>query len=63
MLKEKDADKNGELSFQEYVGDRGHDKDKEWLISEKDRWGLIQKQLNLDTIYNDQSMQHQNHTN
>ena len=56
MLKEKDADKNGELSFQEYVGDRGHDKDKEWLISEKDRWGIIKKQLNLDTIYNDQSM-------
>lgn len=37
VLKEKDADNNGELSFQEYVGDRGHDKDKEWLISEKDR--------------------------
>jgi len=38
VLKEKDADNNGELSFQEYVGDRGHDKDKEWLISEKDRF-------------------------
>jgi len=38
VLNEKDFDKNGELSFQEYVGDRGQDKDKEWLISEKDRF-------------------------
>merc|ERR1712150_445944 len=27
-----------ELSFQEYVGDRGQGKDKEWLISEKERF-------------------------
>jgi len=38
VLNEKDFDKNGELSFQEYVGDRGQDKDKEWLIAEKDRF-------------------------
>jgi len=38
VLSEKDSDGDGELSFQEYVGDRGHDKDKEWLISEKDRF-------------------------
>merc|ERR1712203_26441 len=36
VLKEKDTDKDGELSFQEYVGDRGQGKDK-WLISEKER--------------------------
>ena len=30
--------RNGELSFQEYVGLRGQDKDKEWLIEEKDRF-------------------------
>ena len=34
---EKDNDGDGELSFQEYVGDRGQGKDKEWLISEKER--------------------------
>ena len=37
VLKEKDTDGDGELSFQEYVGDRGQGKDKEWLISEKER--------------------------
>lgn len=36
-MKEKDTDGDGELSFQEYVGDRGQGKDKEWLISEKER--------------------------
>ena len=38
VLKEKDTDKNGELSFQEYVGVRGKDKDKDWLVEEKDRF-------------------------
>ena len=38
VLKEKDADNNGEISFQEYVGDRGKGKDKEWLIEEKERF-------------------------
>lgn len=38
VLKEKDADKNGEVSFQEYIGDRGKDKDKEWLLEEKERF-------------------------
>ena len=37
VLKEKDTDGDGELSFQEYVGDRSQGKDKEWLISEKER--------------------------
>ena len=38
VLKEKDTDGDEELSFQEYVGDRGQGKDKEWLISEKERF-------------------------
>lgn len=38
VLKEKDADLDGQLNFQEYVGERGSGKDKEWLISEKDRF-------------------------
>ena len=38
VLRDKDSDGNGELSFQEYVGVRGQDKDKEWLIEEKDRF-------------------------
>jgi len=43
VLKEKDTDGDGELSFQEYVGDRGQGKDKEWLISEKER--LVKKNI------------------
>ena len=39
VLKEKDTDGDEELSFQEYVGDRGQGTDKEWLISEKERLG------------------------
>ena len=31
-------DGDGILSFQEYLGDRGEGKDKEWLLSEKDRF-------------------------
>lgn len=38
VLKEKDADNDGEISFQEYIGARGKDKDKEWLIEEKERF-------------------------
>merc|ERR1712025_990809 len=38
VLKEKDTDGDEELSFQEYVGDRGQGKGKEWLISEKERF-------------------------
>jgi len=38
VLSEKDLNKDGELSFQEYVGDRGQGKDKEWLLEEKDRF-------------------------
>ena len=38
ILTEKDADKSGDLTFQEFVGDRGKDKSKEWLEEEKDRF-------------------------
>ena len=38
VLSEKDADNNGEISFQEYIGIRGKDKDKDWLVEEKDRF-------------------------
>merc|ERR1719278_96775 len=33
VLKEKDLDGDGALSFQEYVGDRGQGKDKEWIVA------------------------------
>jgi Ca2+-binding EF-hand superfamily protein len=38
VLKSRDKDKDGVLSFQEYLGERGEGKDKEWLLSEKDRF-------------------------
>ena len=38
VLKKKDTDGDGELSFQEYFGDQGQGNDKEWLISEKERF-------------------------
>ena len=34
-LREKDVDGNRAISFQEYLGDRGQDHDKQWLTSEK----------------------------
>ena len=37
VLKKKDTDGDGELSFQEYFGDRGQGMDKEWLVTEKER--------------------------
>jgi hypothetical protein len=37
VLKARDKNGDGELSFQEYIGDRGEGKDKEWLLTEKDR--------------------------
>jgi len=38
ILKDKDGDGDGVLSFKEFVGDRAKDQNKEWLISEKDRF-------------------------
>lgn len=37
-LEDKDTDKDGYINFQEYVGDRAKSKDKEWLLSEKDKF-------------------------
>lgn len=37
-LRDKDTDQDGGLSFQEYIGDRAQDRDKEWLHSEKDKF-------------------------
>ena len=38
MLKAKDINGDGSINFQEYLGSRGEGKDKEWLLSEKDRY-------------------------
>lgn len=38
VLKVKDKNKDGKISFQEYVGDRGKDKNKNWLEIEKERF-------------------------
>ena len=46
VLKEKDANGDGALSFQEYVGDRGQGKDKEWIIAEKERWAGMTNMMN-----------------
>lgn len=38
VLKARDKNGDGVLNFQEYLGDRGEGKDKEWLLTEKDRF-------------------------
>lgn len=37
-LRDKDLNKDGRIDFQEFVGESGKDKDKEWLIAEKQRF-------------------------
>jgi Ca2+-binding EF-hand superfamily protein len=37
-LVSKDTDGDGQISFKEYIGDRGIDKGKEWLESEKNKF-------------------------
>ncbi|GLH15971.1 hypothetical protein R5R35_005642 [Gryllus longicercus] len=37
-LTDKDTDKDGFISFQEFIGDQGKKHDKEWLISEKEKF-------------------------
>ncbi|XP_050698726.1 reticulocalbin-2-like isoform X3 [Eriocheir sinensis] len=37
-LEEKDTNKDGNIDFQEYIGDKGQDKDREWLLTEKDKF-------------------------
>lgn len=36
--KAKDLNNDGKIDFQEYVGQRGKDQSKEWLVEEKDRF-------------------------
>lgn len=37
-LRDKDLNKDGRIDFQEFVGESSKDKDKEWLIAEKQRF-------------------------
>lgn len=37
-LREKDKNDDGRIDFQEFIGENGRDKDKEWLIAEKQRF-------------------------
>lgn len=37
-LREKDLDNDKKITFQEYIGDRGRDHDKEWLHIEKEKF-------------------------
>ncbi|TRY74789.1 hypothetical protein TCAL_00653 [Tigriopus californicus] len=38
VLHDKDRNRDGRIDFQEYIGERGQDQSKEWIISEKDRF-------------------------
>merc|ERR1712203_477364 len=38
VMKSKDKNNDGKLEFQEFIGDRGKDQDKEWLKGEKERF-------------------------
>merc|ERR1719348_2668246 len=38
VLKARDKNGDGSIDFQEYLGNRGEGKDKEWLLTEKDRF-------------------------
>merc|ERR1711890_210193 len=38
VMKAKGTNQAGKLDFQEFVGDRGKDQDKDWLVSEKERF-------------------------
>lgn len=40
-LRDKDLNNDGIINFQEFVGDSGRNHDKEWLISEKDRFDVF----------------------
>ncbi|XP_041978067.1 reticulocalbin-2 isoform X2 [Aricia agestis] len=37
-LREKDANRDGHLDFEEYVGERGGQQDREWTLSERDKF-------------------------
>lgn len=44
-LRDKDTDRDGSISFQEFIADRGEHQDKDWLTGEKDKFD---KELDLD---------------
>ncbi|KRT78629.1 HLH domain-containing protein [Oryctes borbonicus] len=37
-LRERDTDNDGAISFQEYIGERGKNRDKQWIYVEKDKF-------------------------
>lgn len=37
-LEEKDTNSDGLIDFQEYIGDKGKEQDREWLLTEKDKF-------------------------
>ncbi|XP_049871716.1 reticulocalbin-2 isoform X2 [Pectinophora gossypiella] len=37
-LREKDTNKDGRIDFQEYIGDRGSQQDRSWLVSEREKF-------------------------
>lgn len=37
-LRDKDINKDGKIDFQEFIGDSGANHDKEWLLSEKEKF-------------------------
>ncbi|KAK8751537.1 hypothetical protein OTU49_008984 [Cherax quadricarinatus] len=37
-LDEKDTNNDGVIDFQEFVGDKGKEQDREWLLTEKDKF-------------------------
>lgn len=38
VMKSKDKNNDGKIDFQEFVGERGKDQDKDWIVSEKERF-------------------------
>lgn len=44
-LRDKDADKDGKINFQEFIGDSGKGQAKDWLVAEKDKFD---EDLDLD---------------
>ncbi|KAG7199685.1 hypothetical protein KM043_014272 [Ampulex compressa] len=40
-LEDKDSDKDGFISFQEFIGNRAKAEDKEWLLTEKDNFDYV----------------------
>ncbi|KOB66152.1 Reticulocalbin-2, partial [Operophtera brumata] len=51
-LREKDSNNDGKIDFNEFVGDRGVQQDKEWLISEKEKFDR-ELDINEDGILDD----------